>query len=117
MKYAVVLEQGRRDSWGAFPIDLSGVAITEHSLSAALESVNIGIEMQLENLAENGFEVPESVTAPAHPVEGLEYVSGYTFFDEMPEEWKKEALDGLPELLRKAKRLLREGRKRDRLAG
>jgi predicted RNase H-like HicB family nuclease len=116
MKYAVVLEQSNDGSWGAYPIDFWGVIITEDTIPAALESANTGIEMLLESKAEDGFEAPESVTAPAHPLDGLEFVSGYTFFDEMPEEWKREVLDGLPELLRKAKRMLREGRKRDRLA-
>jgi predicted RNase H-like HicB family nuclease len=101
MKYAVVLELSKDGSWGAYPIDFWGVIITEDTIPAALESVNTGIEMLLESKAEDGFEAPESVTAPAHSVEGLEYVSGYTFFDEMPEEWKAEVRQPLPEDLRR----------------
>ena len=117
MKYAAVLEQVPSGSWGGGAIDMRGIIVTKKTIPAALKSINICIGMMLEDMAEAGEEPPKSVTEPLHPVKGLKYVSGYTLFDEMPEEWKREALDGLPEMLEKAKRILAELDEEERIAG
>ncbi len=117
MKYAVVLEQVQSGSWGAYPIDFWGVAATEDSVQAALASIDSGIETHLEEMAADGVEPPKSLTAPLHPVKGLQHVSGYTLCEEMPEAWHREMLDGGTELLATAKRILAELDERDRAAG
>ena len=83
MKYAVVLEKGTNGSWGAYAADLPGIVVVGDSERQALDYVDTAIDTQIEGLHEDGFDIPRAESVPAHIVDGLVHVSGYSYSDEV----------------------------------
>jgi predicted RNase H-like HicB family nuclease len=57
MEYLVIIEQGRT-SFGAYVPDLPGCVAVGETREEAMELIREAVELHIENLRENGDEVP-----------------------------------------------------------
>ena len=60
--YMVVHERVAEDNWGGWAKDIGGAVGAGDSLEVARQSLRDGILIQLEYLAERGFEAPEATS-------------------------------------------------------